>query len=117
MDQVYIEGLAVQTLIGVYEFEREALQPLILDLTLEFDCAPAAASDDLQQALDYDQLSRRIVSWSAQQTFALIERYAQQLCDMIHREFGIQSMQLKVNKPEAVAGCSAVGITIQRRYL
>ncbi len=116
MDQVYIEGLEVETLIGVYEFERNAPQPLILDLWMDFDCATAAQTDDLQFALDYDRLSRLIRSWSLEQRFELLERYAQQLCDLIHREFGIQSIQLKINKPKAVQGCSAIGIHIQRRY-
>ncbi|MEJ2043584.1 MAG: dihydroneopterin aldolase [Reinekea sp.] len=116
MDKVYIEGLEVETLIGVYEHERHSPQPLFLDLWLDHDCSKAANTDNLQFTLDYDRLSKRIRSWSSRQKFELLERYAQQLCDLIHQEFGIYTITLKINKPKAVLGCQAVGIQIQRRY-
>jgi dihydroneopterin aldolase len=115
-DWVYIEALSVETLIGVYDFERDAKQTLLLDLNLAFDCKQAGQTDDLQYALDYDALSRRVRAWSEIQTFELLERYAQQLCELIHNEFGIQQVQLKINKPAAVEGCTAVGIRIERRF-
>ena len=115
-DWVYIEALSVETLIGVYEFEREAKQTLLLDLNLAFDCKRAGQTDDLQYALDYDTLSRRVSTWSELQSFELIERYAEQLCELIHSEFGIEFIQLKVNKPAAVKGCSAIGVRIERRF-
>lgn len=115
-DQVYIEGLEVETLIGVYEFEREAMQSLFLDVTVAFDCAPAGSTDDLNLALDYDRLSKTIRLWSKQQTFELLESYAEQLCKMVHREFLLSEIKLKINKPAAVEGCSAVGIQITRKF-
>lgn len=115
-DKVYIETLSVETLIGVYDFEREAKQTLLLDLTLDFDCRRAGETDDLQYALDYDALSKRVRAWSLEQTFELLESYAQQLCELIHNEFGISCVNLKINKPAAVAGCAAVGLHIERRF-
>lgn len=115
-DWVYIEALSVESLIGVYEFEREAKQTLLLDLNLAFDCTKAGETDDLQYALDYDALSQRVRAWSEVQTFELLERYAQQLCELIHDEFGINHIQLKINKPAAVSGCAAVGLRIERRF-
>lgn len=116
MDQVYIDALKVDTLIGVYDFEREAKQTLFLDLYLDYDCRQAGESDDLQHALDYDALSKRIRHWSAEQGFELLESYGQQLCQLIHDEFGIKKVALKINKPAAVADCAAVGIQITRQF-
>jgi dihydroneopterin aldolase len=115
-DWVYINELSVETLIGVYDFERDAKQTLLLDLNLAFDCKQAGQTDELQYALDYDALSRRVRAWSVQQTFELIERFAEQLCVLIHSEFGIDRIQLKINKPAAVDGCAAVGLQIERRF-
>jgi dihydroneopterin aldolase len=115
-DKVYIEGLKVETLIGVYEFEREAMQALFLDLVLGFDCEPAGQTDDLNLALDYDRLAKSVRAWSLRQTFELLETYAEQLCVLLHQEFQLKDIQLKINKPAAVAQCSAVGIQIHRKF-
>lgn len=115
-DRVYISELEVATLIGVYEFERHAPQALLLDIELVFDCEPAGQSDNFELALDYDRLSKRIREWSEAQRFALIETFAEQLSQLINREFSVSSVRLKVNKPAAVQGCAAVGIVIERHY-
>lgn len=116
MDRVYIEGLKVQTLIGVYEFERHAAQDLFLDLSIAFDCQPAGETDNFELALDYDRLSTRVRQWSEQQSFALIEAYAEKLCQLLHQEFQVTEIALKVNKPAAVKDCSAVGISMTRHF-
>jgi dihydroneopterin aldolase len=115
-DVVYIHGLEVQSLIGVYDFERHAQQKLILDLDIEFDCAPAGNTDDLNLALDYDRLSRRVRAWCAGQRFELIESLGEGLCRLVHAEFGVRCIRLIINKPAAVEGCSAVGIRIERTF-
>lgn len=115
-DRVYLQGLVVPTLIGVYDFERDALQDLILDLTLDYDCHPAGATDDISKALDYDRLSRRVREWALAQTFELIETFAEQLCLLIHSEFGLNQIELRINKPAAVSDCQAVGIHIHRHF-
>ena len=116
MDQVYIEALEVETLIGVYDFERVANQTLFLDIELAFDCSRAGATDELEFALDYDRLSRLIRQWCLEQRFALLEAFAESLCQLIHQEFGIESIKLKINKPAAVENCRAVGISIKRNF-
>ena len=116
MDKVYIEALKVDTLIGVYEFERQATQILLLDIELDFDCERAGLTDDLQFAVDYDRLSHRIREWSLVQSFELLEAYAENLCLLIHEEFGLPRIGLAINKPAAVADCAAVGIKVFRDY-
>lgn len=115
-DVVYIHGLEVETLIGVYDFERHARQKLVLDFDIEFDCAPAGKTDDLSLALDYDRLSRLVRQWCAEQTFELIETIGEELCSLLYREFGVRRIKLAINKPAAVKGCTAVGIRIERVF-
>ncbi|TCS43055.1 dihydroneopterin aldolase [Reinekea marinisedimentorum] len=115
-DVVYIHGLEVESLIGVYDFERHARQKLILDFDIDFDCAAAGATDDLSLALDYDRLSRLVRDWCAEQTFELIESIGEGLCRLVHQEFGVKRVRLAINKPAAVPGCSAVGTRIERCF-
>lgn len=115
-DRVFLEGLKVETLIGVYDWEREIRQNLWLDVSLAYDCAPAARDDDISKALDYDALSRHIRSWAAEQNFELIETFGERLCQEIHRFAGITDIELRINKAGAVADCQAVGIRIRRTF-
>lgn len=116
MDRVYVEGLEIETLIGVYDFERDARQALILDISVQYDCKPAGLNDDITLALDYDRLSKRIREWALEQTFELIETFAEQLCGLLFQEFGLKFIDLKINKPAAVSDCTAVGIHIIRTF-
>lgn len=116
LDQVYLQGLEVETLIGVYEFERTRARPLFLDLELTFNCQPAGVSDELEDALDYDALSRRVREWAGVQRFQLLEAFSEALCVLINAEFGVQKIVLTVNKPEAVPKCAAMGIKIERQF-
>lgn len=115
-DRVFLEALKVETLIGVYDWEREIRQNLWLDVSLAYDCAPAAAEDDINKALDYDALSRHIRAWATEQSFQLIETFAERLCQEIHRFAGISDIELRINKAGAVADCQAVGIRIRRTF-
>lgn len=115
-DTVFLEGLQVETVIGAYDWERTIRQTLWLDLTLAFDCRPAGTSDDLAKALDYDALSKHIRTWACEQSFELIETFAEQLCTLIYEFAGIRDMQVRINKRGAVADCAGVGIHIRRTF-
>lgn len=115
-DTVFLEGLQVETVIGAYEWERTIRQTLWLDLTLAFDCRPAGTSDDLAKALDYDALSKHIRAWASEQSFELIETFAEQLCTLIYEFAGIRDIQVRINKRGAVADCAGVGIHIRRTF-
>lgn len=115
-DRVFLEALKVETVIGVYDWERGIRQNLWLDLSLAYDCRPAAATDDIKLALDYDALSRHIRAWAGEQSFELIETFGERLCQEIHRFAGIQDIELRINKAGAVADCGAVGIRIRRTF-
>lgn len=115
-DWVFLEGLKVETVIGVYDWERDIRQNLWLDVCLAFDCRPAGSTDDLAKALDYDSLSRHIRDWASRQSFELIEAFGEQLCVQIYEFAGIGDIELRINKRGAVADCASVGIHIRRTF-
>ncbi|GHE20685.1 dihydroneopterin aldolase [Halomonas urumqiensis] len=114
MDLVLIESLGVDTVIGVYDWERTITQRLVLDLELATDIRPAAASDDIAQTLDYAAISQRIAGFATEHAFALVETFAERLATTLREEFGIAWLRLTVRKPGAVAAAAAVGVTIVR---
>lgn len=114
MDRVLIEALSIDTVIGVYDWERTITQTLSLDLQLATDIRPAAAADDLSRTLDYAAISQRIGRFAKEHDFALVETFAERLAAMLQDEFAIAWLQLTVRKPGAVPNARAVGVMIER---
>ncbi|SDM02302.1 dihydroneopterin aldolase [Franzmannia pantelleriensis] len=115
-DRVIIEALAVETVIGVYDWERDIQQRLLLDLELATDIRAAAADDDISLTLDYAAISQRIAHFADEQAFALVETFAERLATLLHEEFAIAWLRLTVRKPGAVAAAAAVGVRIEREW-
>lgn len=113
-DIVFIEGLRVDAVIGVHAHERLAPQPLRLDIRMQFDNRPAAASDALADALDYEAVSRRLAEYVADSRCALVETLAEGCAALILHEFGARGVWLRLSKPQALAAAQAVGVEIER---
>lgn len=115
MDIVFIDGLEVDTVIGVYDWERGIRQCLTLDLQLGWDIRPAAASDDLGAALDYAAVSARVQAFAEASHFQLVETFAERLAALLMSEFAIRWLRLRLTKPGAVpAARGGVGVEIER---
>lgn len=114
MDRVLIEGLRVETVIGVYGWEREVRQKLIMDLTMAWDNRVPGASDDVGQALDYARVAEFVTDRVSQSRFQLLEALAEDLAERLLGEFAISGLRLTIRKPGAVANAAAVGVEIER---
>ncbi len=114
MDLVLIEALKVDTVIGVYDWERTLTQTLVLDLELATDIRPSAADDDIARTLDYAAVSERIARFGAEHRFELVETFAERLVEALRQEFGIAWVRLTLRKPGAVPAAAAVGVRIER---
>lgn len=114
MDRVLIEALKIETRIGVYEWERRIDQQVLLDLELGCDAAQAAASDRLEDAVDYKAVAKRVRALAGERGWGLVETLAGAVADCLRREFGIAWLRVTVRKPGAVTGAASVGVTIER---
>ena len=115
MDKVFITGIRVGTTIGVYDHERTITQDLIIDLEMACDTRAAGASDNFEDALDYDAISRRTFDFVKSTNNYLLEAVAEQLADVLLKEFRIEEIHIRITKPGAVAIADAVGVEITRR--
>jgi dihydroneopterin aldolase len=114
MDHVFIEGLEIEALIGIYDWERRIRQPLLFDLEMAFDNRVPAASDDIAHTLDYKAVSTRIREFVTASDFGLVETLAERVAAVVLAEFPVQRLRLKLSKPGAVRGARAVGVMIER---
>lgn len=109
-----IEGLAVETIIGVYDWEREVSQRLLIDLDMAWDNRVPAASDDVADALDYAAVSERITGYLEGSQPQLLETAAEGIAGLLQREFGVRWLRLVIRKPGAVPSAISVGVSIER---
>jgi dihydroneopterin aldolase len=114
MDIVYIRGLEVKTVIGVYDWEREIKQPISVDLDMASDMGKAAATDDHQYVLDYKIVCVRVAEFIEQSKLQLLEAMAEGIARLIQEEFKVSWVRVKLSKPAAITGAREVGVVIER---
>ena len=114
MDKVFIEDLRIQTVIGIFDWEREITQTVSLDLQMAFDISVAGESDGISDTLDYKTVSKRLIQFVEASEFQLVEALAEHCARIVLDEFPVTWLRLKLSKPGAVRGSSAVGVIIER---
>jgi dihydroneopterin aldolase len=114
MDKIFLNNLQIETIIGIYDWERHTPQTLTFDLEMDWDIRPAAISDDIADALDYGDVAQSIVRHVKKHDCLLIERLAEQICELLLQEFQIPHIKLTLSKPVALHGQNTARIVIER---
>ncbi|WP_353179521.1 dihydroneopterin aldolase [Salinisphaera sp. T5B8] len=114
MDTIFIEQLAVDAVIGVYDWERETTQRLLIDLDIGFTVRDAAADDDFEQTLDYQAVAERVQAFAAASRYQLVETLAEETARLLIANFDVEQVSVRVSKPGALAKAANVGVRITR---
>ncbi|MGA8277286.1 MAG: dihydroneopterin aldolase [Rhodanobacteraceae bacterium] len=114
MDTVFIENLCIDCVIGIYDWERRIRQPVAIDLEMAFDNTRPAASDRIEDTLDYKAVAKRLIGFVEASEFQLVETLAERCADIVLAEFDVGWLRLKLSKPGAVRGADNVGVAIER---
>jgi dihydroneopterin aldolase len=114
MDHVFIEDLRIETIIGIYDWERTTRQVVAFDVEMAFDNTKPAASGRIDDTLNYKAVSKRLIAFVEAAHFELVETLAEHCAAIIRDEFGVRWLRLKLSKLGAVTGSRAVGVVIER---
>lgn len=114
MDIVYIRDLRIETIIGIYDWERQVKQNVSLDLEMATDIRRAAESDDIQYALNYKAVSKRVIAFVEDREALLVETLAEEVAALVLSEFDVSWLRLRLGKPGALRGAKDVGLVIER---
>lgn len=114
MDVVFIEDLRIETVIGIYDWERRIRQTVSIDLEMAFDNTRPAATDRIEDTLDYKAVAKRLIAFVEASHFELVETLAERCAEIVRGEFPVAWLRLKLSKPGAVRGSRAVGVRIER---
>jgi 7,8-dihydroneopterin aldolase/epimerase/oxygenase len=115
MDIVFLHGLRIDTVIGIFDWERQLKQTLILDLDMGADLSRAGRSDAIEDTIDYKAVTKRIFRLADEHAFLLVEALAENLARILLEEFGLMWVRVKINKKGAVRQVRDVGVIIERR--
>ncbi len=114
MDTILISDLRIDTVVGIYDWERKIRQTVILDIEMATDIRAAAKSDDIKDTLNYKAIAKRLIEFVSESEFQLVETLVERCAEIILDEFDCPWVRIKLNKTGAVRGARDVGIIIER---
>lgn len=114
MDIIFLSDLHIETVIGIFDWERRIKQTVIFDFEMGTDIRKAASTDHIDDTLDYKAVAKRVIQFVEASEFQLVETLAEKVAELILTEFDVPWLRLKLNKTGAIRGAKDVGIIIER---
>jgi 7,8-dihydroneopterin aldolase/epimerase/oxygenase len=114
MDKIYIHALKTETIVGIFDWERQVKQTVVLDIEFSADIRKAAASDCIDDTLNYKAVAKRVLAYVEESSFHLVETLAERVAMLILEEFGVSWVSLALSKPGAIRSSRDVGVTLER---
>jgi len=113
-DRIFLRDLKTETIIGIFDWERKVRQTLSFDLEFPGDIRRAAASDKIEDTLNYKAVAKKLLAFVEATDCHLVETLAERVAEMLLKEFPVAWVRLTLNKPGAVRGSRDVGVAIER---
>ncbi len=113
-DKIFIRALKTETIIGIFAWERQVKQTVVLDIELSADIRRSARSDSIDDTLNYKKVAKRVLAFVENSRFHLVETLAEHIAMLILEEFGVASVSLVLSKPGALRSSRDVGVILER---
>jgi dihydroneopterin aldolase len=114
MDIIFLHDMKIETVIGIWEWERKIRQTVAIDLDMSADIRKAAATDSVEDTLNYKLVAKRLQQFVGDSSYQLVETLAEEIARVVLDEFDVAWVRVKVNKPGAIRGARDVGVLIER---
>jgi 7,8-dihydroneopterin aldolase/epimerase/oxygenase len=115
MDKIFIHALKTETIVGIFDWERQVKQTVVMDIEFSADIAKAALSDSIDDTLNYKGVAKRVLAFVEESSFHLVETLAEHVAMLILEEFGVSWVSLALSKPGAIRNSRDVGVMLERR--
>ena len=114
MDKIFIHALKTEAIIGIFDWERQVKQTVILDIEISADITKAALSDSIDDTLNYKRIAKRVLAFVEESKFHLVETLAEHIAMLLLEEFGVAWVGLSLSKPGAIRSSRDVGVMLER---
>jgi 7,8-dihydroneopterin aldolase/epimerase/oxygenase len=114
MDKIFLRALKTEAIIGIFDWERQVKQTVILDIEISADIRKAALSDSIDDTLNYKRVAKRVLAFVEESKFHLVETLAEHIAMLILQDFGIAWVRISLSKPGAIRSSRDVGVSLER---
>jgi dihydroneopterin aldolase len=114
MDKIFIHALKTEAIIGIFDWERQVKQTVLIDVELSADIRKAALSDSIDDTLNYKRVAKRVLSFVESSQFHLVETLAEHVAMLVLEEFNVAWVSITLSKPGAVRSSRDVGVALER---
>jgi dihydroneopterin aldolase len=114
MDKIFIHALKTETIVGIFDWERQVKQTVVVDVEFSADIAKAARSDSIDDTLNYKAVAKRVLAFVDESSFHLVETLAEHIAMLLLEEFGVSWVSITLSKPGAIRGSRDVGVMLER---
>ena len=114
MDRIFLSEMKIETTVGIWEWEKRIKQQVIIDIEMSADIKKAAATDQIEDTLNYKAVAKSVRKLVEESSFQLVESMAEKISELVIGEHNVSWVRVKVNKPGAIRGSKGVGIIIER---
>ena len=113
-DTIFIHGLKTETIIGIFDWERQVKQTILIDFEISADVRKAASTDSIDDTLNYKRVAKRVLAFVEQSAFHLVETLAEHVAMLVLEEFGVAWVRVTLSKPGAIRSSRDVGVNLER---
>ncbi len=114
MDKIFVHALKTEAIIGIFDWERQVKQTVIIDIEISADVRKAAISDSIDDTLNYKRVAKRVLAFVEASKFHLVETLAEHIAMLMLEDFGIAWVRIALSKPGAIRSSRDVGVILER---
>ena len=114
MDKIFVHALKTEAIIGIFDWERQVKQTVIIDIEISADIRKAALSDSIGDTLNYKKVAKRVLAFVEGSQFHLVETLAEHVAMLLLEDFGIAWVRIALSKPGAIRSSRDVGVLLER---
>ncbi len=114
MDKIFIHALKTEAIIGIFDWERQVKQTVVIDIEISADVAKAALSDSIHDTLNYKRIAKRVLAFVEESKFHLVETLAERIAMLLLEDFGVDWVSISLSKPGAIRSSRDVGVMLER---
>ena len=115
MDKIFIHALKTETIVGIFDWERQVKQTVLIDIEFSADIRKAALSDSIEDTLNYKGVAKRVLAFVEESSFHLVETLAEHIAMLILADFGVAWVRIALSKPGAIRSSRDVGVMLERQ--
>jgi dihydroneopterin aldolase len=116
VDIIFIHALKTEAIVGIFDWERQVKQTVIIDLEFSADIRKAALTDSIDDTLNYKSVAKRVLAFVEASQFHLVETMAEHVAMLIIEQFGVQWVSVSLSKPGAIRSSKDVGVKLERGH-